>query len=383
MKSKLLKDMGALALGVLFSLVILEVLFRLFDPFNFVIKGEDIVLAKNITTKTTYGDETIVKNINSLGFIGDELPKSHDDYIKVVTIGGSTTACDALQLQDTWPEQLKERLDSSLDKIWLNNAGFSGHSTYGHNILFRDHVSNLSPDYVLYLIGINDVGLSKKALGDNVLTAERDTRSYSLWGKIYFFASENIRIVNTAINLMRSYKAYQLNINDLDFDIKTVTFSENDVELEGILLQAHKEKYIPKYRQRVINLIEQTKKSGAIPILITQPYLGGNNAVDKMTGISLGKISMPLGSSWAGVGDDWDIPVDKTRKVNANLMWKVLELYNDVVRDLAKDKGVLVVDMANLMPKSTEYYYDMVHYTAAGSHKFADLLYKSIETKIH
>jgi len=377
-----MKDIGALFFGIVLSLVILEILFRVFDPFSFIIKGQEIVLQKNITTKTTFGNTTVVKNINSLGFIGDELSPANDVLTKFVTIGGSTTACDALQLSDTWPEQLKERLKASSDNIWLNNAGFSGHSTYGHNILFRDHVSKISPDYVFYLIGINDVGLNKKALGDNILIADRDTSNYSLWGKVYYFASENIRIVNTVINLMRSYKAYQLNINDLDFDINSVIFSEDDLELEKLLINAHMKKYIPKYRSRVHQLIEQTRSVRAKPILITQPYLGGSNVTDEITGISLGKIAMPLGSSWAGVGDDWDIPVDKSRKVNANLMWKVLELYNDVVRDLATEKNVMLVDMAKLMPKNTKYYYDMVHYTAEGSQKFAELLHGNMKLEI-
>lgn len=376
--SGIFKNLGAALIGLAIALMLLEGFLRIIDPFNFMIQGEEIVLNKNIKTKTTYGDVTVVKQINSLGFIGDDYPTNPEEYLKIFTIGGSTTACDALETEDTWPEQLAMRLRQDIKNLWLNNAGFAGHSTYGHNILYKDHVSEYKADYVFYLIGVNDVGLKTRSINDNVLAASRDTQNYSLWGKIYYFMTEKIRIVSNITNLLRSYKAYQLNINDLDFDIEKVVLEEDDEELEKILLEHHKKYYLSSYRQRVQKLINQTLKSGAQPILLTQPYLGGDDIIDEVTGVSLGKIAFPLGASWAGVSTDWDIPIDKSRMVNANLMWKVLELYNQVVRDVAEEMNVVMVDMGRLMPKDTRYYYDMMHYTAAGSHKFADILYSKM-----
>jgi len=57
---------------------------------------------------------------------------------------------------------------------------------------------------------------------------------------------------------------------------------------------------------------------------------------------------------------------------NAALMQKVLELYNDVVRSFGNQ--VKVVDLAALMPKNSNYFYDFIHYTNAGCSKIAAIV---------
>ncbi len=60
-------------------------------------------------------------------------------------------------------------------------------------------------------------------------------------------------------------------------------------------------------------------------------------------------------------------------------MWKLLELYNGVMRETARQHHVLVIDLAREMPKSTEYYYDTYHYTNAGCQQVAAIIDKHLE----
>ena len=89
-------------------------------------------------------------------------------------------------------------------------------------------------------------------------------------------------------------------------------------------------------------------------MLLTQPVLYGEG-VDAATGVDLGH---------RFVAKDMD----------GATAWQVLELYNDVTREVGREQGVLVIDLARQMPKNSTYYFDLMHYTNAGAAQVADLI---------
>ncbi|HEY9072617.1 MAG TPA: hypothetical protein VIN67_00670, partial [Desulfobaccales bacterium] len=62
-----------------------------------------------------------------------------------------------------------------------------------------------------------------------------------------------------------------------------------------------------------------------------------------------------------------------TNNTNGAVGWQILELYNDVTRRVGAEKGLLVIDEAREMPKSSRYYYDLMHFSNLGAAKFADI----------
>lgn len=103
-------------------------------------------------------DRVIVHTKNSLGFRGPDLPvEGLDSYLGIIAVGGSTTEGAYLSDGDDWPAVLRDRLERDFDRLWLNNAGLDGHSTYGHAILLADHVLKLKPKVILLLVGANEV----------------------------------------------------------------------------------------------------------------------------------------------------------------------------------------------------------------------------------
>ena len=91
------------------------------------------------------------------------------------------------------------------------------------------------------------------------------------------------------------------------------------------------------------------------PVLLTQPVLYGNR-VDEVTGVDLRTVKV-------------------TPEMNGEVAWKVLELYNDVTREVGKQKGVLLIDLAHELPQNSRYYYDLMHYTRAGCEQVAQIIY--------
>ncbi len=57
----------------------------------------------------------------------------------------------------TWTARLGKRLEESFRRVWINNAGLDGHSTFGHIVLLEDHLSKLYPKVALFPIGVGDV----------------------------------------------------------------------------------------------------------------------------------------------------------------------------------------------------------------------------------
>ena len=55
-------------------------------------------------------------------------------------------------------------------------------------------------------------------------------------------------------------------------------------------------------------------------------------------------------------------------------MWAILERFNDAMREVGRDRSVAVIDLARLMPKSSRYYYDFLHFSKAGAAEVARIV---------
>jgi hypothetical protein len=104
--------------------------------------------------------------------------------------------------------------------------------------------------------------------------------------------------------------------------------------------------------------MEISRENAMEPVFITQPMVFGDG-IDPVTGIDLAR---------AGVNGP-----------NGRVLWRQLELYNDVVRKTASQHGVLLIDLAGEMPKSSEFFYDTYHFTNAGCAAVAEIIDKRLE----
>ena len=110
---------------------------------------------------------------------------------------------------------------------------------------------------------------------------------------------------------------------------------------------------MPAFEVRLRRLLQVTLDNHILPVLCTQPVVFGP-VIDDATGLDLGKM-------------------EATNKTNGAVGWQILELYNDVTRRVGAEEGILVIDEAREMPKSSRYYYDLMHFSNLGAAKFADI----------
>jgi lysophospholipase L1-like esterase len=353
------KNVSLILVSLILALSICEITLRFYNPFGFRIKGDNIILPVNkkeiiYHDKGEKIDRVVVHQNNSLGFKGEEPPQDFANRLTLVTVGGSTTECLEIAADKTWPHQLGVKLKQDFPQLWLNNAGFCGHSTHGHYILINNFLSKLKPKVAVFLVGFNEVGVSNPREFDTRMSTKISFRSLDKFLSALAYRSE---VASVALNLCRYFfpKSVQaIGQRDMgEMDLTALPLLELSAAEKAALLKTHAEKYVPAFEARLRRLLQVTKDNGIVPVLLTQPVVYGL-VMDDLTGLDLGKILVAKG-------------------MNGEVGWQVLELYNDATRRVGAEAGVLVIDEAREMPKSSRYYYDLNHFSNAGAEKFADI----------
>jgi lysophospholipase L1-like esterase len=365
-RSKLRRFVGPallLALGLTTSLVLLEVFLRVYNPFGERIRGDRIVLPvhqRRVIRNTNFArvDKSIVISTNALGFRGPEPPARFDEALTLVAVGGSTTECLYISDGKTWPDLVGAELAQRFRDVWVGNAGLDGHSTFGHGLLLEQRLARLKPKLVLFLIGINDLGRDDLKAVDAALVAGGVGTGVS--NRAVAAAAAHSAVVSTLLNLMRFHEAQKLNRVHSELQIRWARVLTPDRERARRMMAEQRERYLPGYASRVEGLVQRCRLLGIEPVLVTQPALYGK-VVDPTTKVFLGTLE-----------------VDPEQQLHGALAWNLLEMYNDVLRELGPRRGVLVIDLARELPKDSRLFYDFVHFNNEGSRAVAAVVSRSL-----
>jgi len=357
--------------SLLFSLIIVEAVLKVYNPFEFRMRGDRIVLPQNfkyeITNDRVGGiSDKIVHTKNALGFRGPSPPSEPGRLPSIITIGGSTTESFYQSDGRDWPALLARQLAPTFPDLWLNNAGLDGHSTIGHLHLMRQFVVGLKPDVVLLLVGSNEVGIKDFKKDDARLIPGVRFETIAQFVRSLVGYSE---VAALSLNLYRYWHTVRIGMAHgagfiLPKDSKVVEVeytSVSDSVRERFL--EHHQVYRDAFHQRLLHLIDITQGAKILPVLITQPTLVGIGK-DPATGVDLERIKL---QTWRWGGE-----------IDGQAGWRVLESYNDVTRKLAKLAKVPLIDLSRQMPKSTSYFYDFVHFTDEGAAEVARIIYQDL-----
>ncbi|MGZ5302988.1 MAG: SGNH/GDSL hydrolase family protein [Bacteroidia bacterium] len=341
-----------MSVGLLISVIVLEIFLRIYNPFSPRLKGNTIVIPANKryiykNDRIPGLDEKIIHTKNSLGFRGAEMPANFNRKISIIAVGGSTTECYVINDGKDWPSLVQKNLYKEIPDIWMNNAGFNGHSTFGHNVLLKEHILKLRPDYMMFLVGINDVERDDLVNMDSISLATDLYKGRNWKGKII----DLFELSSTIVNLYYTYEAHTLQIYDVlytpDSDTLTLSYEQQLAELNK------QHKYLKAFKNRLLKLVNLCEVNNVTPILITQPTLLGSG-YDSVTRIDYNKV--------------------KHLTRNGFVQWLVLEQYNQETRNVGKETNTFVIDLGKKLPKKSVYFYDAIHFTNAGAQKVAEIV---------
>ena len=350
-----------LLIQALLVVALAELALHIYNPLPFRVHGTRIVLP--VHQRYTFHNDRASKldpvtthTKNSLGFRGPDPPADFARRLTVLTIGGSTTECLFLSDGKTWTDAMARRLQRSFPDVWVNNAGLDGQSTYGHLILLRDFVDALHPRVAVFLIGVNDIGLEAGNPYDTSLNPPRSRiRSAAI------FLRDHSELVALGQNLFRVARAKEEGFGHAQIDLKALPRLENDETITRSTIAKFRAA-LPGFASRVTAIVEECRRHGIEPVLVTQPGLYGDG-VDPATGVDLST-------------------VQTQGAANGRLWWHVQELYNDVTRTIARERGVVLVDAARELPKDSRLFYDFMHFTNEGAAQLGDLVASGIEPRL-
>lgn len=318
------------------SLLVVELVLQLWNPFQYRVKGGRIVLPISTDFSGRFAsdvpglDRTFTHTKNSLGMRGPEPPADFANSLSIVAVGGSTTECFYLSDGKTWPERADRWLAPNFRNLWVGNAGLDGHSTFGHIVLLEDYLVKLKPKVVMFLIGTNDRARREAAVPDlRNMDGGFRLDSPRTWG---YAAANRSEVGGLALALYRSWQARATNATHQFRQGGPERSTDVPTEAEFAAERASHQESLAGYRLRLDRLVEVSKANAIAPVLMTQPSLDRSES------------GQP-----------------------APMFWRILELYNDETRAAAERHKVLLVDLARLLPDDTSLFYDMVHFTIAGA----------------
>jgi len=354
------KNAALLAAGCLAALLLLEVFLAFYGPLKARVQGDRIILfpyKRYVVENTRFPklEKHIVRSNNSLGFRGPEPLPAGTPALTIIAIGGSTTEGFYLSDGKSWPERLGEKLFPSFRGAWVNNAGMDGHSTFGHKALLASYVAKLKPRAVIFLTGLNDMGLSSASRFDRLLTENTER---PLPARALVWAASHSRVFALLQNILLHSKALKAGLVHAELDLRTMKTAELTAEQRAAILKTHAAP-AAAYGERLAGLVKLCRENGIEPVLATQPLLCGKGK-DPSTGADLEKLA------------------DSEEFRNCGGRWAALELYNAEARKAGKSLKVPVADLAAQLPKDSRYFYDTSHFTAEGADLVAELVYRDI-----
>jgi lysophospholipase L1-like esterase len=359
-KSKLIVLGIVILLSTLGGFAFLEILLRVWTPPQIRMMGKQILLKKNLVIENNYNFNSdkiqnhIVIKRNSLGFRGEEPPINFSKHKTLVAVGGSTTECIFITEGKTWIDIVGQKLASRFPGIWVNNAGIDGHSTCGNIAMVDQYLSQLKPNYAMFLVGVNDMAVENCRSEDakQLVSSPIAGLTQRLLDKSMVYTYVNYLVNRKVAHGMVAVSDSIFNYNVLgDSTFYDKVGKDDDQKFDKLLKE---------YRQRLETLIFKTKESSIKPILITQPAVYGKG-VDPTTGVDLADLIVA------------DFTEGKKIRRGED-KWNILEKYNKVTREVARENNVPLIDLASEMPKDTKYYYDFVHYTEAGAAKVGEIV---------
>jgi lysophospholipase L1-like esterase len=283
---------------------------------------------------------------------------------RIMAVGGSTTENNLLDDSEVWTEVLHGRLARQRPGVEVINVGRSGDTTRDHIAVLAQRLVPFEPDIVIFLVGVNDLELQMKP---DYSTIRKDRRSLAGDGTriplrllVKVWASDRSHVARLAILSLRR----ALTEDERGNPIEDPTSSWVAMKREEYRRLPARNVDVslwpkPEYEQNLRTLIGISRAHRIVPVLITQPAIWGapSGAWESML--------------WVHPHPDYRIP-------HAQL-WTLLESFNDVTRRVARESGVLLIDLARLLPKTSEVFTDDDHYTVVGSRMVANLIASRLE----
>ena len=296
---------------------------------------------------------------DSQGFI---LPYNHykkPDFT-LVFLGGSTTACIFNEDENRFPYLVGNLLEKETGKkVTSINSGVSGNNTLHCLDILLNKVMPLKPDAVIMMETINDL---------IVLIYDQTYWNHNLSKApiVDFALYKNLKGMKAITTLARDTFIPNLHVGIRVLSHKLFGKGQDPddefAQERGKKRDLHPAAMVEEFKMNLQTFINICQARKITPVMMTQFNRLKDDPDEKIR-----KMSQKFAS-------DTNIPVSQFKEI--------YDKFNEAIVEVGKANHVMVIDLARLIPQKSEYMYDLVHLTPAGSllaaHIISDHLQKLV-----
>ena len=298
--------------------------------------------------------------INSLGFRGKEIDfEKKEGGIRIVCFGGSETFGFYESQDKEWPSQLEEMLRDKFPTLEVINASVVGLRVTNRKDYIGKYVLPLKPDimiifhqrfleYVKYSIrGIEKRGLASKSGGERVINP--DVEPTTPYVKRAFSKTVDVLMRYLREGLFTQHSLWKLHRRIRKKEKKYLIHKEPMDEVPDNI--------VFEYKRDLTAFVHYLKENHIVPVLSTFPALVTPYNKNIYRDLLLtARLIFCIELSENGI-------------LNA------LRELNHVIRRIAEEEDLILINNEDLIPKTREYFGDNFHYTDKGAEFLARNVY--------
>ncbi len=299
-------------------------------------------------------------------------PSPTDEY-RILVLGGSAAECLYLNQRETWPRLIIENLHRARPRLqtWVGNGGRSGQTS-------RDHIFHmkylplkaLDIDTIVILIGANDLQLRLQR-GDSYDPNYLQQPGAELAQIDRAFLSVPYPFIRPPLPFYKKTGLWRiarrvarrfLGERPQDPRGEVIAIWRADRRDSPVRLDTLPEMEIGlrEYLTNLKTITDLAAKTGIRVIFVTQPALWKEDMTPAERDLLWG----------GGVGNFKNRPGQPYYTPKA--LAAGLEVYNKILIAACRQWGIECIDLAADFPRTTEYFYDDLHFTLKGSDLVAE-----------
>lgn len=368
------------AAGALLLLAAAELVLRAIDPpaaVPYTVHPPDTAITVSVDPRVTFGVQgDALFETNALGLRGP-MP-GPDDTLRIVALGGSTTECFVLSLEESWPWRLGRLLaERTAQRVWVGNAGRAGRNTRQHYFDVRYVLPEVGRvDAAILLVGINDLFnrmiqgesfepadvVALDEAGAYIRTALEVSPAAGGWLGRMRLVGRGRRALEALTLLEPRQRSIHRTLNHAlpDFYVwaRQMRAAGRPVDTPPPMDAA-----MAEFEGNLSLMIDGLQQQGIAPVLVTQPALWRAGLTER-----------EMAALWLGSADGWPPRAEGGPYYTVRVMERLLDRYNGALRSLARQRGIELVDLATLLRAGLDTGYDDIHFNEAGSAKVAGIL---------
>jgi len=276
----------------------------------------------------------------------------------LVFLGGSTVACIYVEEENRFPFLVGNLLEQKTGKkITSINSGVGGNNSLHSLDILLNKIIPVRPDVVVMMHNINDL---VALIYDKTYWSKNPTRA----AIVNFSFYKNLTGLKALTTLARDLYIPNLHaatriLSKKIFGAKVKDPDDEFAYIRGKKLTVDQAHILDEFKMNLQTFINICRARRITPVLMTQFNRYKTDPDPKVL------------KAIQGFESDSKIPVRQFMDLYAK--------FNEAIREVGKASGVLVIDLAALIPQDKQYLYDVVHLNTLGSQLAAQLISERLQ----